>query len=402
MKLRVYSLNDRFCFSVFNESSQEAFNSAKDYFLTSFAKSTYKYAWKACKDGRNLIKNCSYHIDANELSKTAREDLTKPVSVDVSADTMITDHYSRLLSIMNVKAKGAKGSKKESEKVNKEIQMILGELNGIVEKLTDVDEKRKIRKLIKQFNGLLKKYFGGKKIKTAEVITDDLMDDVLEDYAEKICESLEKKHPGAYYDIAPNGHILIFEPKKSEFDPILGISVNDDFNVDNIIPYGYLRQLYPVHSAKFYQRYWKPIVESIGHFYLDDLSFLIVPDKSSLPDIPNTDSTFTLTGWNKDKKKEECVDLSFRGEKPIWLFNSSTNKKTASKDVSEYTEQDYINAIVECTDPQLKSLYGRTGEVVEIIPHEDYVEVSVDFGRGLGVVRLTESQLRIVPLNNFE
>ena len=53
---------------------------------------------------------------------------------------------------------------------------------------------------------------------------------------------------------------------------------------------------------------------------------------------------------------------------------------------------------VRCIDPELESINGRTGVVIQTIPHADYVESDIDFGRGLGIVRLTEPQYEIIPL----
>ena len=78
------------------------------------------------------------------------------------------------------------------------------------------------------------------------------------------------------------------------------------------------------------------------------------------------------------------------------ISDAAKVEKIAS--VSKYTEQDYLNSVVKCIDPKLESIFGRTGAVIQIIPYDDFIELDVKFGRGLGNVRLTEKQIEIVPV----
>ena len=178
------------------------------------------------------------------------------------------------------------------------------------------------------------------------------------------------------------------------------IGVNDKLNVDKITPIGKVNESNPYHTVEFYQKYWKPIVDKIGHFYLDDSSLLILPNITPLPDAPKGDDRSVIKGLNINNKKEGSVEITFKGSSPSWFFkNAKTTKieKISQNYVSKYTELDYTNAkAVKCIDPQLKSICGRTGSIKQIIPNEDFIEVDVDFGRGIEIVRLTEKQLEIV------
>jgi hypothetical protein len=158
-----------------------------------------------------------------------------------------------------------------------------------------------------------------------------------------------------------------------------------------------LYKIYPFHSVAFYQKYWKPIAESVGHISVGNPPILIKVDNCTLPDVPKANHSYRLEGWNVRERIGSNVDISFRGERPTWIFEPSQNVKMAQvQGVSKYTEQDYINAIVKCIDPKLKSIHGRTGAVIQVMPLEDMVEIDVDFGEGLGVVRLTELQIKKV------
>lgn len=125
-----------------------------------------------------------------------------------------------------------------------------------------------------------------------------------------------------------------------------------------------------------------------------------MPGLAPLPDTPKGDGRSILKGLKTDSKKEGVVEVSFKGSNPSWFFEAAKVEKIAQNSQNhalKYTEQDYINsAIVKCVDPQLKSIHGRTGTVVQVIPNEDFIEVDVDFGRGIGIIRLTEKQLEIV------
>lgn len=234
---------------------------------------------------------------------------------------------------------------------------------------------------------------------TPEIILDkDLKKEVLKDYAACAINAIKHKHKNLRYKIdEANNEIKILDD-----NAIIKIKVNEYFNVSSIVPSGNLFQIYPYHSTGFYQKYWKPIVESIGHFCIGDPSVLLAVDNTTLPDVPkDCNASYALETWNIKNKKYETISISFKGDNPIWVFENISGPETvklAQRNPSKYVETDYLNAIVKCIDPKLKSIYGRTGAAIQVIPLADTVEIDVDFGRGLGIVRLTEQQIEIVPL----
>ena len=175
------------------------------------------------------------------------------------------------------------------------------------------------------------------------------------------------------------------------------MKVNDNLSVESIIPVGELYKNYPLHSIAFYQKYWKPITESLGHFYASNSNLLLKIDSTTLPDASKLNESYPIEGWDVKAKKDSNINISFEGEKPTWILKQAKNIKLAQQE-SKYTEQDYMNSIVKCIDPNLKSIYGRSGAVIQVLPTENMVEIDVDFGRGLDVVRLTEKQIEIVPI----
>jgi hypothetical protein len=203
-------------------------------------------------------------------------------------------------------------------------------------------------------------------------LDEELKRDLLEDYAMSACKAIEKIHDSCVYKVDEDD-ILIFDLK---------------------LPSGSLASIYPLHSGRFYQRYWKPIVDEIGNFHIDSCDTTFASG-SSLPDLPAGSCDHNLEGWNTADNDYKKVCLKFHND-GTWFFDEALGEiKTAN--VSRYTEQDYMNAIVKANDPTLESIHGRTGYVIQVIPMIDHIEVDVDFGRGLDVVRLTERQIEIVP-----
>jgi len=411
MKIYLKRINDGFGFNMAEDTGKIVCSSAIHYFLVPFLKSSYKYAWEACRDAWKLANKYPYHVSG---FRTAAYDMEQPVIVDVSAEQMITDHYLYILRNLRIKAKSG-GTSEERKKVFKEIMMVIKELYAVREKMTEPKEKNKINQILKKYQSLIQKYFQKeqqeeqKEIETTkvasvvepeyekdEVVDAELIGNVLDTYAEKICLAIQDRHEDIYYGVNPNNkEITIYDFSNI---PLLKIKVNEHLNVESIIPVGKLYDICPSHSVVFYQRYWKPIVESLGHFCLGNPSILLKIDNESLPDVPQNNQSYPIEGWNCKDRKNEQIDISFKGEKPIWVIEPSKNIKTAQKHPSKYTEQDYVSAIVKCIDPQLKSINGRTGTVEQVIPTENMIEIDVNFGRGLGVVRLTEPQIQIVPV----
>ncbi len=393
--------------------------------------------------------------------KIAVEDLTKPLILDVSAEEMFEERYAKYLRDLELKAKGSVDDPKEAEKVYREIKMVLGELEKMRDGLKD---KKAVDNFRLKFEGILKKYFGRKYAKekaeerekegkdkegqdeTSEnqlvaqpppsmssgpststispsalnkvyfkkimsftnpqlytpeqILDEDTKKEILENYAQNAVGAVNHKHKSLKYILdIPNSEIKITDSDMV----IIKIKTNEHLNVTNVIPVGMLCRIYPYHSVEFYQKYWKPIVESIGHFCIGNPPILLAVNKTTLPDVPkNCNASYVLNSWNTAKREKEKIALSFKGERPIWIFEKAPESedtiKLAQQSTSKYVETDYLNAIVKCIDPSLKSLLNRTGAAIQVIPSTDIIEIDVDFGRGLGIVRLTEKQIEIVPL----
>lgn len=405
MILNIYKHNSGFSFTI------GKFNSSYHYFLCYGIKSSYKNARTTYNAACNLMKK-SYHIDI--INKVAAEDLTKPFVVDMSAEQMLSQHYSELLVLMNERARSEFKSNKEREFVYIEIKQLTEELEKILEL---IDEKGKMEKLLHSFQSLLRKKFPdlvSKDEKEKKEQEKDTLVDVPNElqpetqpemqpplankekklirYAENSCMAIEHIHENIIYKINKSDIVLLSLSKNNSAEPLLKISVNKDGYINKIIPQGTVSEIYPLYSTKFYQKYWKPIVEANRHYFVDGENFLLNLDECVLPDIPKKNETFNLIANNSHQ-----IKLSFKGEKnTAWFFEKGDNIVKEAKN-SKYKEEDFIKNSprrVQCIDPQLKSIYQKFGEVVQVIPLDTGLELDINFGRH--IVRLTENQIELV------
>jgi len=444
MKIEIDKKHNRYSFAIKKSDGKLLYASSKQFFLIPSIKSSYQYAWEAYRDAKRIP---TYHLES--LDKLASEEFVAPINTDVSAESMLEDHYNTILNGINDKARSVE-SDEDKEAIYEEIKMITSELLAIESNLEEEEGKEidQIDDMIGFLKRITNRYFSDLLEKDKEekeeadkaqaesdalmaeegmgmegmggmeggmgepmpmdspqnplamsskrvLANDNFEKEVLEDFAEGACRAIQGFHPDAIYDI----DIEHKEIKICDKEPILSLKVGEGMLLTNIMPNGKVYSIYPYHKSTFYQKYWKPIVESIGHIVVDN-SMLLVPGKTVLPDFPSSPKSFTVNGWNIDNNKEENINVSFKGDTKdsIWLFEDAKSIRTSSSghNVSKYTEQEYSNAIVKCINPQLKSIYGRTGAVDKILPGTNYVEVYVDFGRGLGTQIMSEQDIEII------
>jgi len=422
MNIRLYLKNGAYTFSI-NRSGKVL---ASPYLsrLVPSIKKAYQNSWTAYRDASRLGTDLSFHIDAIEKSSQVENTIS-----EVSAEDALVSHYSKVLTFTRSEAKSSQGDKDEEDKVFSKIKIVIAEIEGLIRKLQgqqdkdeeEVDLEIGLRKLLGLFRQTKEKYFFDRKEEAKERIakkesimkfvfakmTDALEDsvlkkEVLEDYGDRICKVVSAYYDHVIFKIDIDAAEIDIYEVNGESNLILSVKMNENYHIDSIIPLEDLYKIYPIHSVEFYQKYWKPIVEELGHFYVTDASTLVVSGKISLPDIPKDyPRSINIEGWNIKDKKTQTVALSFKdgAHGPLWIFEAVKVEKLASQTpqvTSKYTEQEYFNGIFKCINPQLKSIYGQTGAVIQVIPHTDFVEVDIDFGRGIGVVRLTEDKIEKV------
>ena len=456
MKLQLYSVDDRYSFAV------GKFSSVHHYVLCPNINPTYQYAWEAYRDAHKMFRKQYFHIEA--LQKTAADDLavTDLASEihEVSAEEMIVDHFTKIFELTVERTKAFK-DEKDKELAYGELKAAVTGLLQVQENLEVDSDKIKLDDVLKKFRELAQSKFSKllskdkaemeKKENEPDVppvpegmpveppMTEpmgdpmgegalpmtpvanvgqidaimrygmcninDIRTEVLDEYAERICKCIEKTHPDAICKIDYDDGT--FKISQAKGGTLLKVTVNKDLHLQDIEPASELSNAFPLHSLEFYQKYWKPIVENVGHCLSRDLGMIICPAKSSLPDIPNSfPTTVKVMGWSVKDKDEKPFEMYFGGEDPTWRIKKFTKTEETKDDVvtakrkvrpSKYTEEDFIQGQprrVQCIDPNLKSILGKVGEVEQVIPLKDHIEVDVNFGRL--TVRLTENQIELI------
>jgi len=385
MKIILGKNNNKYHFNIADNKGNIVYASNIHYFLVPFVKSDYKYAWEACRDAWKLAYKAPHHI-------ASIVDMEKPVRTDISSERMLINHYLGTYKSLRIKSRGA-ATKDEKKMTYEEVKKVISELETIGEQIDEKEAKNKIDSIYRLFKRIISKYFAREERESAkeQKIASTTLDknQVADEYAQHVCKAIEKKHNDAYYVVSyPN--ITIFNFKN---EPLLKIGMNKGLNVDSIVPCYKISALNPLHSAPFYQKYFKPIVENIGHYSIDNKTLMLT---KNLPDFMDKEATNVLKAWDVDNNEECSVALCFRGKNPTWFFERPDNIKEAM--VSQYTSSDYSNAIVKCVDKNLKSIHERTGVVMQVLPRKDLIEIDVDFGSGIGIVRLTENQIEKVAI----
>lgn len=364
------------------------------------------------------------------MHRFAVEDLSKPVIDDPEAEDLLIGHYKTMLKNMTQKVMGIDNNSEDERKLTYLVLVSqVEDLLRVQDALEGEKHTSEINELINGYRKIAQKHFGeylaqDKKEKEAAEnapatpvapnmpeaqtqapiepnitmaskktsLTEEDLIELFEHYGCQACKAIAKHHPDAISKISfKEGKIDIVGIDNGE--KLLAVHVNDKFNVSNIISLGTVAEIYPSYSPKFYQRYWKPVVEAIGHFYLGEFESLIVPELGALPDMPNDNGSFDIISWNPYEYREKPISLSFENKSTIWKISSSKKKFVKS---SKYTEEDFMvnqPTRVMCIDRGME-LFKKIGEVVEIVPIGGSFYVDVNFGRK--IVRLSPEQIEII------
>jgi len=346
------------------------------------------------------------------LIKNAQEPI-EDIETDISAEEMLINKYLDLYDSFEDRMKGCKENKEEETKIREELKLILKELNAVSDSIKKREDKIKIDTIKEKFEAIQKfnfvqdfeksqGVFGYEAptiaqsdlsvIVKTENFDSETVEDVLKKYAEDACKGIEYLDSNILYKIDNKNKIInIYAVKEEKQIPVLTITVNDDLFVDGIFPNEHIYDFCPLYSLEFYQKYWKRIVESIGHYCLKDKDIIIVASRP-LPDIPNNkNESCQLKGWSIVNGEEKNIELVFSSPDNTWFINPMcSNVPIVQKVASKFPEQKYFNAIVRCIDKSLDKLFGRTGMVNQIVPQNDCVFLDVNFGRGLGIIRLMD------------
>lgn len=363
--------------------------------------------------GKEINENGKGYPSFHKAVSTARflnqkissfEDLSKPIYEDEEGEQMYIDHCWRMLRSMSEKIVGIEDAPKEDrEKVYEFLKLSVKDVLSAKEKLSD-NSKRDIRKILNKYREIAQSKFQDflyrdkkekelssqsinslNKFSSRMTINDQEMEEILDHYGVKVCDILSGLHELPIHICDPfKKKIKIISAKNG--DELIDLSFNEKINLCKIEPG---KIILPIHSPFFYQRYWKPIVECVGHFYMDDYDLLIIPEMDSLPDIPDDEGCCNIKGWCPNQIKSIPVSFHFNcNDDGFWKISVSDNKD----DISKLSSVD-VRSRVMCVDERL-NIHGKIGEVVQVIPiNEGYgFELDVNFGRK--IVRLHQNQIK--------
>jgi len=214
--------------------------------------------------------------------------------------------------------------------------------------------------------------------------------DILKAFGEAAILGIENNHPSLHIETitvnsSTNGYDIVLANQNEDFIKLL---FNDKLLLSNITPLSN-NSVRKIYSADFLNEYWMPTVSAIGHFYDDDKKSLYIPDalKSN-----------KLLGFNKVKKKF-ASKIHIQNEDTGLGVSKTWHIKTAqTKNIKDLSENEIIGKEVICIDPALPTYYQRSGQIESAIPRDDYIDLVVDFRRGLDKLVLKDSQVRILDL----
>jgi hypothetical protein len=352
--------------------------------------------------------------------------------MDISAEEMIHQHYDSIYQMIEERVEGEK-KEEEKEIIYGEIKLIVEEILKLDEKIENNKEKENLKEVISKFKKLVKSRLSNflqqdieEKKKMDDITNEkdqmvssdldqqyspatpseevskvasnygfqfrmakkDIQLNIIEEYAKKICKAIESKHPSSIYKLSKDNYITIVDSRNN--NSLLKIQIDNELNINGIYPADNISEIYPLHSKEFYQRYWKPIISSVGHYKINNSII-----NGNLPDMPEDKKDYII------KSSNQKIILKFATN--IWELKASPidaaqESKIVPKKPSEYVEDDFKeDTIVECIIPELKSIFGKKGIVIQVIPLQSHIEVDIKFfEKERGIKRLTTDQIKIV------
>lgn len=402
--MQIYKKNNRYAFRI------GPFDSAIGFFVFPHVKSSYKEAWAAERDARRILKETPSLLTKSAFETDAQESETFSPNSVPSAENMIVSHYLGAYDSLVDKTEGVKDSPKEKrEKVYQEIKIVVENLLKIQDQLETEENKKKFKIILGKFSRLTKENFNDllneDKKKTAinvvnrfitanvhNPLSDEEIGEILEDAACRVCEAIAGTANDAAYIISPkNKKITIVSSDRN----IKYVTLLFDSNMllSRVLPHSLMPKN---NSSDFYQHILKPIFASVGHLRFPGKNILLVNGISFLPDANTNEDSFDVDGLDLDSKSPCSAKISFRKNKWLAAKSSPKTDRTAQKK-SSYTQEDYMaggGALVECTDQNLKSLFGEKGKAIKVWTYKDTIYVYCQFGHN--VVRLKEEQIQLI------
>ena len=204
----------------------------------------------------------------------------------------------------------------------------------------------------------------------------------LQAFGEAAAQSIDTSHGESYLKYIEqneDGYRILIADQRQD---LCVLHFSNDLLLTSVLPSNSIMKHAAYHSKDFFERYWEPIVQAVGHYLSQNV--VLVPGHIQ-------SQRRKIAGWNLASKKITSVALTIPAlsktsqTSQTWTIHQAVGAEPAEP-------QGWEKAQVRCTK-QLPSYYQRTGIVQSVINRGSYLDINVDFGRGLGIVTMTDNDL---------
>ena len=213
--------------------------------------------------------------------------------------------------------------------------------------------------------------------------------EIIKTFGEAAALGISPQHPEAFLrKVDWNDQDECFYATLSEpGGDLMTLSFTPGLLLSNILPNNRLHKQCGYQTQDFLEKYWEPIIHAVGHYYNEANQSVLVPEHSK-------SKRFLISGFRSDTKETIVARIQSVGSmgKKSWLIKSSQSVENFQPP----SEDRFQNAQVRCIKRDLPTYVGRTGIVIKTLARADYIDVIVDFGRGLDSLVLTDNDVEIV------
>ena len=410
MKIAVSRGGDQYAFRILDDDGRRVFDSTRHSVLVSGARANYDSFGKAYASANRIIDglpSCLAAIRGWDQNLGGVDNV-------VPAEDEIIAHFSDQIALIEsrwteVSTSEQRDKKRMVDAFLKEVDGVKKSADGVLDsvQLSDVNvvELESVRdrlgELLEKAQAAVPPHAEPPALAPQMGVVasggegaQPLAKEVLVAFGESAAEALESRWPGACLKrVEQDGDGDRFVVTLARGDEDICILVfNSDLFLTDVLPCCGMSGEAPLHSMRFYEECWLPVVSAVGHFFDRKSNSVVVPRCGS------DNKGQAMYGFSRD----DWSDVSFAinavplGEKAIsWSLERAGQVKLAA---SKFTEGQLENAEVRCVKKDLPTYYGRTGKVVSVIPRADYADVVVDFMRGLGQLVLTDSDIELLDI----
>jgi len=391
MFISVTRHGDRYRFSAGidrDDPAGTAFSSHEDFWRSSWVRSDYGSFWEAHAAASKLVDDQPSHVMAKRFCFLKHADETEG-AISVPPEDRMVEHYVAQYDIISRRLADADARRsmhdsedpaKEAGAVRAELESLEGDIRAVMGMVDTPANKRQIEDILSGIAEALGKVGKG---------GDAEAKDSLRDLSSKAASAVAASRPTAFVRVGErltddgSYSVAVSEMANGAAEDIIRLSFGRDLVLDDVAPVGRLADESPYHSQDFFRRYWLPVVHAVGHVRDPAGRGVAVVDPSS----PSGGLPVVVGGA--------------RTSRSVFCEESGGSWRVVTRSAaSGLRESDLVpgESEVRCVNKALAAYYGRTGTVMESRPKRDYVEVKVDFKRGLGCVWLEGSDIEPVAL----